>query len=288
MRQSSLNELFTQFKNNNLKRAEIEGLIYNYMIFNQEKTCLCHWERDDYEDYVSWFYPRIQKAIDNYNENGSSFEAFMKKFIFNSSREYRVRAATRNVTEYSTWCARVPDLYAREEAPGYSLEENENILTRFLDGKYGRKNARRVLALVLKCYYYVSDDFIEKIAGKIGMEIQCLKEMVNKIREIRQKKDDAIYYMKERIYGQFYRCVVYEKRLSLIQENTAAYDRLKLRLIKARKRLENMRSRLASIRTDATNTQIAEVIGVKKGTVDASLHKLKARMRALAEKSLLN
>jgi FixJ family two-component response regulator len=94
--------------------------------------------------------------------------------------------------------------------------------------------------------------------------------------------------MKERIYCQYYRCIVYEKRLLLIQENNAAYEKLKLRLEKAKQRLEKMRKRITLIRTEATNKQVAEVIGIKKGTVDASLHKLKARLNNLSEKSQLN
>jgi RNA polymerase sigma factor (sigma-70 family) len=288
MKQFSLNELFSQYKNGKIKKAEFEGRVYYYFFYNQEKTRLGHWKRDEYEDFISWFYPRIKKAIDTYNETGSSFEAFIHKFTHNSSREYRVRVTTQNVTEYSAWCARVPELYAREEAPEYWHEKDENPLTAILTEQSGRKDSRRILALILKCYYYVSDDFIDRIAGKIEMDAGELRGMVDKIREIRQKKDDALYYMKERIYCQYYRCIVFEKRLLLIQENTAAYEKLKLRLEKAKQRLERMRKRITLIRTEATNKQVAEVIGIKKGTVDASLHKLKARLKNLSDKSQLN
>ena len=277
MQHYSLNEFFSLYKENELKRSELEGFIYDYLLNNQGKTCLGYWKRDEYEDYVSWFYPRMQKAIDSYNETGSSFEAFMAKFLFNSSKEYRVRITTQNVTEYSAWCARVPELYSHEEAPEYIHENGENTLTKLLNEQNGRKNKRRILALVLKCYYYVSEDFIDRIAGRIGMDAGQLLDMINKIRNMRQKKDDEIYCMRERIYSQYYRCIAYEKRLLLIQENTAAYGKLKLRHEKAKQRLEKMRRRLALIRTDATNRQVAEVIGIKKGTVDASLFRLKAK-----------
>jgi RNA polymerase sigma factor (sigma-70 family) len=288
MHQHSLNELFIKFKKNDIKRSELEGHIYSYFFLNQDKTGLNHWKRDDYEDYVSWFYPRIKKAIDTYNDTGSSFEAFIHKFIQNSSREYRVRITTQNVTEYSAWCAMVPDLYVREETPEYFHENDKDKLLEFISGQNARKDTKRILALILKCYYYVSDDFIDRIADRIEMDACQLREMVNKMQKLRQKKDDAIYHMKERVYCQYYRCFVYEKRLLLLQENTAAYNRLKGRLQKAKQRLEKMRKRLTLIRTDATNKQVAEVIGVKKGTVDASLYKLKTKLNTLAKKSLLN
>ena len=73
-----------------------------------------------------------------------------------------------------------------------------------------------------------------------------------------------------------------------MSENTAAAVKLKQRLEKARLRLETMRKRLAGIRSDATNSQVAEVIGISKGAVDASLHHLKTKWNIGANKSLLN
>jgi hypothetical protein len=230
----------------------------------------------------------MQKAVDTYRETGSTFEMFMNKFIHISSREYRVRITTQNITEYSTWCARISDSYLHEDAPEYNLEKEENILTKILKEQYGKRNKRCILALILKCYCYVSEDFIDRIACVIELDAKQLREMINKIRIIRQKKDDFIYQMKERIYCQFYRCMVYERKMQLMKENTAAYNKLKLRLEKARMRLERMRKRLSLLRTDATNKQVAQVIGIQKGTVDSSLHRLKTKMNLLSKKALLN
>jgi hypothetical protein len=94
--------------------------------------------------------------------------------------------------------------------------------------------------------------------------------------------------MKERIYGQFYRCIVYEHRLSYITENTTMYYKLKQRLIKARNRLEKMRKRVLKVRTYPSNREIAGVIGVTKGSVDATLYKLRAKLKAIEEKAILN
>jgi len=288
MEQYSLNDLYFKFSAGIIDRAEFEGSIYMYFILNKEKTCLSHWQNEEYEDYVSWFYPRFKKAIDSYKDIGSSFEAYMNKFLMVSSREYRVRKTTKSFIEYSAWSVQVPDLYAQEESPVYFSEKKEDLLPELTVIQNQRKNTRQILALVMKCYYYVSDDLLERIASIIEIDKDELREMIERMRKMRQKKDDAIYMMKERIYCQYYRCIVYEKRLSIIQENTAAYYKMKLRLGKARQRLEKMRKRLSKIRTDATNKQVAEVIGIKKGTVDASLYKLKARLDSMADKSHLN
>ena len=290
MHKNILNDLHHQYVNGKLKRCDFEGLLYRYFLSNQDKTCLSHWKRDEYEDYISWFYQRLKKAIDTYKDIGFSFEAFMGKFILVSSREYRVQITTDSVTEYSAWSARLPDIYVHEDPPSYHTHhyKNNSILLSLIQDQHGRKNSRRVLALILKCYYYVSDDFVDKIAPRIGIEKKELAKMMENIRKIRQEKDDEIYQMKERIYCQYYRCAVYEKRLSFMQENSVSWEKLNQKLTRARKRLERMRKRFSLIRTEATNTQIAEVIGVKKGTIDSSLYMLKAKLNSLADNSMLN
>jgi hypothetical protein len=288
MRQISINDLYSRYVSGEIKRGEFEGNLYAYLVNNQDKTCLSHWKNDEYEDYVSWFYPSLKRAIDSYNETGSSFEAFMHKFLLISSKEYHVRITTRSVIEYSAWSARVPELYTREEAPVYLHEKTESVIQQLIIDKKGRKNTRRILALILKCYHYVSEDFLDKISDVIGIDKNELREMVMKIRRLRQKRDDEIYQMKERIYRQYYRCIIYEKRLLLLKENTLLYNKMFLRLEKARQRLEKMRARISKIRTDASNKQVADIIGIKKGTVDSSLFKLKAKWEIMAAKSDLN
>jgi len=298
MRQQIINDIYSEYISNDISRAELEGLIHNYLFYNQEKTCLNHWEREEYEDYLSWFYPRLHKAIDSYRDIGASFEAFIAKFLLISSKEYRINTTSKSITEYSVWSAQVPDMYLYEEpsqyktpaanSGGYINKKIEEVITSLVIDKKGRKNTRRLLALILKCYHYVSEDLAERIAPKLGIETGELLDMLKKLSSLRQKRDDKIYKMKERTHSQFLRCLIYEKKLSLLKENETAYNELEIRLIKARIRLEKMRKRLTSTRTEATNKPIAEIIGISKGTVDASLYRLKAKWELMAKNAKLN
>ncbi|MCL2805742.1 MAG: hypothetical protein FWD26_07380 [Treponema sp.] len=286
--QKLLNKLYSDFLSGEISRSDFEGSIYHFLFYNQDKTCLSHWESDEYEDYLSWFYLNLRKAIDSYRDVGSSFDAFMAKFILISSKEYRIRTKSKEITEYSTWSAQVPDMYVSEDTPVYIHKDLENRISSLIVDKKGRKNTRRILALIIKCYYYVSDDFAEKIAPRIGIKAKDLLEMLKKIRALRQKKDDKIYFMKECIYSQFFRCLAYEKKLSLMFEDVTAYKKQERKLDKARERLQRMRKRVTSIRKDATNNQVAVIIGTSKGTVDASLHRLKLQWNKMAKKAGLN
>jgi len=291
MQQHPLNELYAKYAGKILERGKFEGLIYQYLEKNQSATSLSHWERDEYEDYLSWFYPRLHHSIDSYRETGASFDAFIGSIMRMASREYRVRTIIKSVTEYSAWSIQCPEQYAHEEEAPYSYDKKgkETAMEQFFpsQGKH-RKNPKQLLALILKCYYYVSEDFIDRIAGFLSIDKKELKKMLEKMRLLRQKRDDELYYMRERIYCLYYRCIVYEKRLQYIEKDTISYLKLNRRLVKARKRLEKMRERIQNIRTDATNKEVAQVIGISKGAVDSNLHKLKSRWDILADKAMLN
>ena len=288
MQEYTLNELYTMFIERKINRGKFEGLVFLYLVNNRTKISTRHWKNDEYEDFISWFYPRLKKAIDTYKEKGASFEAYIFNIVRTASKEYRMRITINVVTERSAWNAQIPEYYAREEAPVYSLDKPDVEITQLILQLKGRKNPKQLLALILKCYYYISDGFLEKIAVHTGLDKKILKEMIDKLRVIREKRENAIYMMKERLYGQFYRCIVYEHRLSYLTENTALYYKLKQRLEKARNRLEKMRKRTIKVRTYPSNREIAGVIGVTKGSVDATLYKLRVKLNAIIKKSILN
>jgi DNA-directed RNA polymerase specialized sigma24 family protein len=288
MQEQTLNDLYSMFIERKVNRGKFEGMVFFYLVNNRTKISTRHWKNDDYEEFISWFYPRLNKAINSYKETGSSFEAYIINIVRTASKEYRMRETINVVTEQSAWNAQIPDYYAREEPPVYTHEKPNSEISKLILQIKGRKNPKQLLTLILKCYYYISDRLLNKIAIHTGLDKKILKEMFEKLRVMREKHEDTFYRMKERIYGQFYRCIVYEHRLSYITENTTMYYKLKQRLEKARNRLEKMRKRVLKVRTYPSNREIAGVIGVTKGSVDATLYKLRAKLKAIEEKVILN
>jgi hypothetical protein len=288
VQQYSLNTFYSRYKDGIIKYEEFEGLIFNHMVKNQISV-LSYWKRVEYEDMLSWFYPRLRKVVDSYQITGSSFESYLNNVMRLAGKEYQIRMATCGIIEYSAWYAQVQDMYAYETEASYVYENQENTVSKIILEIFGkRKNKKQLLTLILKCYYYVSDDFIEKAACNTGISQDKLREMIKTLRIKRQKRDDKIYCMKEKIYSQFYKCIVLEKRISYLTENTNSYINLDVRLKKARKRLEKMRWRLTKIRTDATNREVADVIGVSKGCVDSQLHFLKSKWGVILDRNILN
>ncbi len=188
MQKNKLNELYSLFKENSLSRSGFESSVYQYFIKNQDKTTLRHWKKDIYEDFLSWYYPRLCKTIGSYCETDASFEVFVNMSLKLSAKEYYVNLTTKSIIEYSAWSAQVPDIYTREDSPSYSYEEHEETASHFIDKSKKRKNTKQLLMLILKCYYYVTDDFIDRAAHHIGIDKDKLREMITQLRTTNERK----------------------------------------------------------------------------------------------------
>jgi DNA-directed RNA polymerase specialized sigma24 family protein len=120
------------------------------------------------------------------------------------------------------------------------------------------------------------------------MKKEQLCQMIDKLRKMRIKREEDIFHLREHINCQFYRCITYETRLNAASEHTAHHAKMQTRLKRARERLETMRKRHARLRLEPTNRQIAEILGISKGSVDSHLYAVKNRYMDLENPICLN
>jgi len=275
----SLNNLYAQYAQGALERKKFESLIIEDILREHRYYNLWEKEKDTRYDFVSWIYPRLHNAVDNYKVSvGATFESYISTLVRWSFREYRARLANRQSVEYAVLTAREsPNMYVHGTEPVYCENESAIISEDEIPLKLA-KNPRQLLILVLKCYYYVSDDFLERLAPQVGVDKQILCHMIDTLRRQRIKRHDYIRIMQERIHSQYFRCIIYENNLRVVQRDTMLSQKLEIQLEKAWQRFRTMRKRYSNIRTEATNQQIADLLKVSKGTVDANLHALKTRL----------
>ncbi|GHU81245.1 hypothetical protein FACS189468_3390 [Spirochaetia bacterium] len=258
-----LTDLLYRYHRGELSKKDLEGHIFQYIQKNTRRFNLYKWHRDECTDYLCWLYPRISGAIDHYQDEGSSFDAYIGALVRLSSREYRLRQTDRRIIEYTWWKTRAEEMMVHDEEPEYPE----------CSGAFKQvSNPKQVLVLLLKSYFFLSEDFISRIAPAIEMEKEELRHMVNKMRKLRVNRDEEIRGLRERIHCQYYRCVTFEKRRLNAPEGSPEAERMTKILEKARGRHESMRKRLAAMRFEASNREIAEVMGVPKGTVDSNLY----------------
>ena len=273
----SLNDLYTNYAAGLLDRKRFEGAIFQVIQENMPRFGLIGWTKEDSDDYLSSLYLRISRSIDTYQETGSSFESYIGTIVRLSAKEFRSRQVRTYLEENAAWITQIPDMYACEneaEYNGQSAEESENPVK--------LNNPRQLLILLLKCCNHVSIDFLRKIAPSLDIDPEILSEMITHLSEQREKRRMEIAMLREKANHQFYQCILYEKKLRVMAEGSIAALRMKKRLELRRDRLDKTRKRLARTHPGPSNFQIARLLGISKGTVDAVLYKLK--MCGLPEK----
>jgi hypothetical protein len=264
-----LTKLLNRYSQGFINKKDLEGRIFKFILDNYQQFHPYGWNRDDYMDYLCWLYPRLRAAIDNYQETGSSFDAYITSLVRWGSKEYRTRETEHNVTEYACWKAKALDDAACHEEEDVYMEP-EPVFDSV-------NNPRQVLVLLLKSYHYMSPDFLERISPAINVDKEKLGDLVEELRKLRLDREEEIRGFQERIHSQFYRCIIFEKKLKKTPPNSGRYEKLQRCLVRGRKRLESMRERLAGMKTLASNRQVAQILKSSKGTIDSHVAAIKAK-----------
>jgi DNA-directed RNA polymerase specialized sigma24 family protein len=261
-----LNRLLEDYLHGRINRKEMEGKLFMYIRNHPRRFSISMLKSDTRDDFISWLYPRLSRALDHYVDKGSCFDAYITTMVRLSVKEYSLRKKDHRIIEKTWWDAKAQEMAVMEEESEY-LEMNP--ATKKVS------NPRQVLMLLLKSYYYLSDDLLERIAPALGLGKEELFHMVDRLRIIRVRREESINSLKERIHCQFYRCLSFEKRMQAASYHSAHWFKMKRCLETAQKRLGSMRKRFNAMRIEASNEQVAGILGVKKGTIDSNLFEIR-------------
>jgi hypothetical protein len=233
------------------------------------------WNHDEFLDYLCWVYPRFGKSIEHYKNKGATFDAYIGSVIRLSFKEYCLKKKDEMVLEYSWWTTQAEESYAANAEPEYAVFEVEEPINTKI------KNHKQILILLLKCYYFLSDDFIERVAPVLNIEKEELIALINKLHRVRKRQEEEVKLLRERINSQYYRCICYESRMKASKEGSCHYEKMKKYLEKGRAKLYSMRKHLSNMRINASNKQVADLLGYPKGTIDSTLFALKERYKTI-------
>ena len=276
--ETPLSEMYILYVNEGLSKKELEGRMFKYLQGNYDRYRVFNGEREHWSEFLSWLYPRIARAIELYRDMGSSFDAYITGIVHGSAREYRYRDVDHQVAESVWWQARAVEMTIAEREPEYDSGDTEERKELIIPEGI---NSKQILVLLLKSYYFVSEEFVNRVAKAIGMENQVIHDMIGKLRDKRSEKEAAVLDLRERLHGQYYRCLTYQKRMNTAQPGTDYYEKMKDRFERAKKRFYTMKKRLKGMPLSASNRMIAEVLGVPRGTVDSCLFTVKNRRPVL-------
>jgi hypothetical protein len=267
----SLNDLYTRYAAGLLKKAALETAIFKAVQKSLQRFGMVGWTRNECDDFVSSLYPRISRAIDMYQETGSNFDNYIGSVVSLAAKEFRSHQVHSYVEEAAAWITQIPEMYACENESVYNDEAEET-------GQQGQlKNPRQLLILILKCCNHVSPEFLERAAPRLDIDSNVINRLIDHLKEYRKKNEMENAILRERVNRQFFRCILFEKKIQLLSDDSPLVPRLKKQLEQEQNRLKKTRNRLIKMRIEPSNRQIAQLLGISKGTVDSALHTLKAR-----------
>lgn len=264
-----LNGFLTQYTQGVLGRDALESNIFVYLSKHQERFGILKIKREDRIDFLCWFYFRLHRAIDSYENQGASFDAYVHSLIQWSIREYKRIESNKRILEEAYWKARQGE-WVQEDEVLYDASPQEPAPPLPVV-----RNKRQMLILALKCCTYISEDMEKRIAEALHMDRADLSRYIKVVRQKRDRRIEANLTLQERIKTQYYRSIVFEARMKAAPMGSAYRSRMERSWKIAQKRLKTIRNRLFSIHQEPSNKEIAEVLHITKGAVDSNLHILR-------------
>jgi len=275
-----LDEAYQKYISGNLGKRSLEELIYEYVIENYHKVHLFDRNKDKCVDILSDWYPRIHRVIDTYQNLSFGFENYIINKINQFTKECKSKELYHRITEHNYWETNLYDDIAVSD-------NSSDYLGDYLDHKeadISLFSPRQIHILLLKSYLYADEDLVSRVALFINIDKEKLMGMIERLKEIRHLHDEKIKTLKQRLVKQYNRKMMWSKRLHTCPNDVGRYEILKNRLNASQKRYEKTRSRFSSMKRSASNKQVAEVMGIPKGTVDTHVATIKHKIQRMGLK----
>ncbi len=271
-----LHYLYERFRAGKLGRHDFEAAIFRFVRDNPRRFKISGWREDDREEFIAELYPTIRKAIDAYRDVGSCFDAYAYTAIRWEARGYRSRKAEKATIERAYWMTAAET--ASDEESFYSC--GNDAYDQDPQCPPSRKK-RQILALTLKCCLKVSDDLCRRIAPSVGLRPDELESKLNGLRTLVAERAVRRQELEELAAAHYCRGMIMAAKAIEAPSYSDKKRRFEKSAAVAKQRHANCRDRASKISVEATNREVAEALGVPKGTIDASIYFLKQKSAPL-------
>ena len=255
------------------------------------------WDDDDVGDFFCTFFPKIEGIIDRFIFTGKPFEAYLASSIrwqlkTFAKKKAMQRAEDRVIKEESQFwymcdlqaqrCYPIPgagSLMVEDHQGGYSAEVSR-VLRIESDGRIGDPAwARRFLYLLLRNVTIIDDSLLEHAAGLSGFEPDYILGCATELRERLEEKKNRCRLLSEKRNTLYIRIL---QLAGLMSEETESGRRsdYQRQIGLAKNRIKKIDRDLQSSSFLPTHMDIAEVLGVAKGSVDSGLYYLRKAFSA--------
>ncbi len=289
--ETDLEKLLAVYRKDGTHIKEIMNLIAT-RVYENPKAFGIRCE-DDIGEMFSRFWVRIEKLINRYEENGSSFEAYLVTTLrFISLTLYRERVvATQSEITYINDSG---ELSAAESASRYSCltrhrpsSKTSSIKIPRLPGKKTGLSpalSQHLSILCVKCAILVSDDDVIAIAMKIGVNPQDLLDKVRMARGNAERRIRRREYREELRNSIWFKMLLKKRKLATEYDCEKRND-LKIQIANLALRYKTTIADLGHMKLTISNKELATLFNVTKTRVDSGQFRLRNQFSVQDEES---
>jgi len=239
------------------------------------------WDEDLSGDFFCYFLPRIPGLIKRFTFTGKPFEVYlvscmkwqMKTFLSKQIRDDRRRRVIEHIS--------ATDAYSQNdyEDCGTEVDEEEpyipllkSILKINSEGNVPEEPfKRRLLYLALSSCEYVSEHIVIRISIMTGIPKLKIEELMKALDERMEKTRARLRMLQTRRNSHYFRIVYVHEELS---RNPDREKRLNLmeELKEEKRKFERTCEELRNLQAGPSHRDIAEVMGIPKGSVDSGIY----------------
>lgn len=270
---------------------KISGIVYEYPRRH------LRWDDDDSGDFFCMFYPKIEGLIERFAYSGKPFEAYLissirwqlKTFAKKRAIQRAEERAVKDESDFWQTCTldehEVPGetvhaAMVKDKSHIYSPEVSRTLKIEG-EGKITDPAwAKRFLYLILRNVAFVDDSLMEHAAKLSGYDVQFILGCATELRERLLEKRKRFAALREKRNALHVRILQLNDLLSdeTDEERIASYGK---QLASARNRANRLNSTIRSAPVVPTHKDIAEVLGMSKGSVDSGLYYLNKAFEGL-------
>lgn len=270
--------------------ARISLFVYRYPRFR------LGWDEDSCSEFFCFFYPKLLRIVDRFRYQGRPFEVYLLTSLKWQLRTYAGQEASRELrrrllSHDALWAWETPAAQPPAEpegSPGAAALEiaPEARIALKIDEHDRIRDAcsrRRLLMLALKSALRVSESLLERLAALTGYDLEWLYGLVEELKARVQAQRRRAALLIEKRNACYFHIVCLEEQLRLATEEGVRAV-LSRQLDRERQRLDALLHDLSHVTLGPSHRDIAEVLGIPKGTVDSAIFYLKESLQALSSR----
>jgi len=252
-----------------------------------------HYKMDDDErgEFFCTFYPKIPGLIIRYEYYGTPFDGYLNNSIRWSIKAYRSsKSRYRSIqkayhTEPFFLVSPENDFTEFEKIPLRVSESARRALRLEENGKpLSETIKQRILYIYLIEANFIDERLKDGIIQITGYKKKWIDLCAEKLKTRVQKRLDRIKIIRDRRNSAFFKFHLLQEKISFAEDENEKLE-LKVEISKLREKIYKMNKTISKAPTRPTHKDIADILGIPRGSIDSGIHYLKSSFNEIDKKS---